>query len=45
MNLENLYKLAERENISIYNCPISSVNGCYLSYKDSKFIGLKKSVL
>lgn len=40
MNLENLYELAEREKISIYNCPISSVNGCYLSYKDSKFIGL-----
>lgn len=40
MDLENLYELAERENIKIYNYSSSKINGCYLSYKGSKFIGL-----
>ncbi len=40
MNLENLYKLAEREKISIRNCPLSPVNGCYLSYENIRIIGL-----
>lgn len=40
MNLENLYGLAEKENINIYNCPIAEINGIYLNYQNYKVIGL-----
>ena len=32
MNLENLYNIAEKENIKIYDWQIEDVDGMYLNY-------------
>ena len=40
MNLENLYDLAEKENIKIYDCHIEDVNGIYLNYHNINAITL-----
>lgn len=41
MELEKLYQLAEREGLNIYNCHISSINGCYIKYDIYKVIRFK----
>ena len=40
MNLENLYDLAEKENIKIYDWYIEDVNGMYLNYCNINAIAL-----
>lgn len=40
MNLVNLYDLAEKENIKIYDWYIEDVNGMYLNYCDINAIAL-----
>lgn len=40
MKLENLYNLADKENIKIYNWYIEDVNGMYLNYCDINAIAL-----
>lgn len=40
MNLKNLYNLAEKENIKIYDWYIEDVNGIYLNYHNLNAIAL-----
>ena len=40
MNLDNLYDLAEKENIKIYDWYIEDVNGMYLNYCNINAIAL-----
>ena len=40
MNIENLYDIAEKENIKIYNWHIEDVNGMYLNYENINAIAL-----
>ena len=40
MNLTNLYNLAEKENIKIYDWYIEDVNGMYLNYCNINAIAL-----
>lgn len=40
MKLENLYDLAEKENIKIYDWYIEDVNGMYLNYCNINAIAL-----
>lgn len=40
MKLENLYNLADKENIKIYDWYIEDVNGMYLNYCDINAIAL-----
>ena len=45
MNLENLYDLAEKENIKIYDWYIEDVNGMYLNYCNINAIALNYNEL
>ena len=40
MNLENLYNIAEKENIKIYDWQIEDVDGIYLNYQNINAIAL-----
>ena len=40
MDLNNLYNIAEKENISIYNWQIENVDGMYLNYQNINAIAL-----
>mgnify|MGYP001625559346 FL=1 len=40
MNLKQLYDLAEKENIKIYDWQIEDVNGIYLNYQNINAIAL-----
>ena len=45
MDINRLYELAKKENISIYNCPIKNIKGIYFNVNDIKAIGLNYSIL
>lgn len=45
MNLENLYNLAKKENIKIYDWYIEDVNGIYLNYCNINAIALNYNKL
>lgn len=45
MNLTNLYNLAEKENIKIYDWYIEDVNGMYLNYCNINAIALNYNEL
>ena len=45
MDLNNLYNLAEKENIKIYNWYIKDVNGMYLNYCNINAIALNYDTL
>lgn len=45
MNLENLYNLAERENIKVYNWQIEDTDGMYVNYNNINAIALNYNEL
>lgn len=45
MNLENLYNLAEKENIRIYDWQIEDTNGMYLNHSNINAIALNYNEL
>lgn len=45
MNLINLYNLAEKENIKIYDWYIEDINGMYLNYCNINAIALNYNIL